>query len=284
MKNSLCFFRYCLNSLRNVRYLLLAILVGCAAIHFTLIGRTDSSNLLGTSLLFWSGIASCLWEKRYSIKTESNWFSSLIGCFVIGLVLFKGLAITGDHYLRVFPFILGIGLVLLASGFGGFRQYWQELTLTFFLGVPEVLLDSFVDLSELTARFSTLLLWFLGFDVYRQGVNIYLPGGNIKVYSGCSGLTLITQLIGISVIFLVVFNTKWRLPKQLLVVVFSATIAFCVNGIRVSLMTILVASENLEAFDYWHIGQGSLIFSLLAVLLFLGLCWILNFKPDIDSF
>ena len=274
---------FSLRLLRNVRYWLLAITAGCIAIHITLVWRTDNSSLLGTSLLFWGGVASLLWGKRHSLKLESSWTSSLFGFFILGLVLLKSLSITGGYFLRIAPFALGISLILLASGFRGFRQFWQELTLTFFLGGHEVLLDSSIDLSELTARFSTLLLWSLGFNVHRQGVNIYLPGGGVGVYDGCSGLTLIAQLVGIAVLFLITVPTHWRLIKGLMVVLFSVGLAFFMNGIRVALMAVLVASGDPDTFDYWHVGQGSLLFALLAVFLFLGICWSLTGQMAANS-
>ena len=272
-----------LSLLRHAHYWLLAITTGCIAIHLTLVWRTGNSSLLGTSLLFWGGIASLLWGKRDSLKLESSGPSSLIGFFILSLVLLKSLSITGGHFLRIAPFLLGVSLILLASGFKGFRQYWKELTLTFFLGGHEVLLDLFIDPSGLTAQLSTLLLWCLGFDVFRQGVNIYLPGGSIGVYVGCSGLALIAQLVGIAVLFLITIHTSWSWTKGLVILLFSAGLAFFMNGIRVALMAVLVASGKPETFDYWHVGQGSSVFSLLAVLLFLGICWGLTHQTDANS-
>jgi exosortase/archaeosortase family protein len=45
-------------------------------------------------------------------------------------------------------------------------------------------------------------------------------------------------------------------------------IAFVVNAIRVALMALLVAGGDKLAFDYWHEGTGSNIFSLVTMMLF----------------
>ena len=53
-----------------------------------------------------------------------------------------------------------------------------------------------------------------------------------------------------------------------LLLVGAIIIGFTINGVRVALMAILVSSYNQEAFKYWHIGNGSLIFSTITVLTF----------------
>ena len=282
MERSSAPFLGSLRSLQDIRYWMLAITAGCIAIHLTLVWQADDSSLLGVSLLFWGAIASLLWGKRHSLKFKSSWLASLMGFLILSLVLLKSLSITG-HFLRITPFLFGISLILLASGFTGFRQYWKELTLSFFLGGHEVFLYFFIDFSELTARLSTVLLWGLGFDVHRQGMILSLPGGSVAVYSGCSGLTLIAQLVGVAVLFLITVYTQWRWIKGLMILLFSAGLAFFMNGIRVALMAILVASGQPDTFDYWHTGQGSSLFSLFTVLIFLGICWRLTDQPGSNS-
>ncbi|MDJ0705480.1 MAG: cyanoexosortase A [Leptolyngbyaceae cyanobacterium MO_188.B28] len=271
-----------LRSLQNIRYWMLAITAGCIAIHITLVWQTDDSSFLGVTLLFWGAIASLLWGRRHSLTFESSGLASLAGFLILGVVLLKCISVTG-HFLRVTPFLFGVGLILLASGFKGFRQYWKELTLSFFLGGHEVLLYFFIEFSELTARLSTFLLWCLGLDVYRQGVNIHLPGGSVAVYSACSGLSLIAQLTGVAVLFLMTLYTQWSWLKGLLITLFAAGLAFFMNGIRVALMAVFVASGNPETFDYWHAGQGSSLFSLFTVLIFLGICWRLTCQTGTNS-
>ena len=47
--------------------------------------------------------------------------------------------------------------------------------------------------------------------------------------------------------------------------------AFFVNAARVALMAAIVS--NKAVFDYWHFGQGSLIFSVIAVGILGLFCW-----------
>jgi exosortase/archaeosortase family protein len=50
---------------------------------------------------------------------------------------------------------------------------------------------------------------------------------------------------------------------------------------RVSLMAILVSKRQMEAFNYWHDGSGSLVFSVIGTFLLVLLVWALIelFKP-----
>jgi len=75
-----------------------------------------------------------------------------------------------------------------------------------------------------------------------------------------------THLLGLAVLYLVMFPTDWT--RKVLVPVVAVSLAFVVNGFRVALMAVLAASSNLEAFEYWHTGSGSAIFSMISVFLF----------------
>jgi len=56
--------------------------------------------------------------------------------------------------------------------------------------------------------------------------------------------------------------------KKILVLLVAVLVGFIVNGVRVALMAVLVALSQQDAFEYWHQGDGSLIFSMIGVLLF----------------
>ncbi|NJM69890.1 MAG: cyanoexosortase A [Scytonema sp. RU_4_4] len=250
---------------------LLAIGAGLIAIHLVLLWKANNPSLLGMTFLFWAAISSFVWEKRYSLNLESGIFSSFFGLTLIALLLIKSLSLTSfGVFLYLSPVIFAIGLAMLASGFKGLKQYKGELLILFFLGVPK-LLPSSLDISLVTAKFTALILWYTGFEVARKGTLIYLPTGSVEVYSGCSGIELIFQLLGFALLFLLMFRQNWK--HKILIPSIAVTLAFIVNGLRVALMAILVAQGHMEVFDYWHEGDGSLVFSLIAVLLFGLFCW-----------
>jgi cyanoexosortase A len=254
---------------KGSQFWLLWLAATLVAIYLILTWKSGDIAHLGMSILFWLPVASLLWEKRHRLSLKSGSYSKFLGTLLITLAFFTTTFLTSSHYFRLFPFISAVGLALLASGFKALKQYWKELLILFFLSVPSVLLSSpLTDISPITAKFSTFLLWYLGFKVSLQGVHIVFPTGGVEVYSGCSGMEAITYLLGLAVVFLVMFPTKRS--NTILVPLVAVILGFVVNGARVALMAVLAASSNSKAFNYWHEGDGSLIFGMIAVLL-LGL-------------
>jgi len=258
----------------GLNFWILGIGAGLISIHLTLTSRIHFSDLWGTSALFWAASCSLLWDKRSQLKTESGFFPSLLGALLLFLVLAKSSSIYGyDLFLRFFPLISALGFGLLVSGFKGLKQYWQELLLLSFIVIPPGLLLKFIDFGTLTAKFTAFILWYAGLAVSRQGLDLILPTGKVEVASGCTGAHAILQLLGISLVFLFMFPGTSRKQKIMLPLV-AVAVAFVTNSLRVALMAILVAYSDRVAFDYWHSGTGSLIFSAIAVAIFGLFCWL----------
>ena len=251
--------------LKPSSFLLLGIAAGLIAIHLTITWKRGYTDFWGMSVLFWVAGCSLVWKKRNTLSLETGVISSLVGTLLIALVLFDS-TFPINKFPYVSPFISAVGLGLIASGFKGLKQYWQELLILFFPGVANGTLLFVFDISAWTAKFATFVLWYSGFEVSRQGINITLTTGFVEVNRGCSGLQSILQLWVLAVLFLVMFPIDGC--KKILVPVVATLLGFVVNGVRVALMAYLAASSNHKAFDYWHTGDGSLIFSMISVLLF----------------
>lgn len=258
----------------KIHFWLLGIAAGLISIHLTLTSRAKDSSLLGTSALFWIAVGYIIWQKRDELNLESRIFASIWGMAIVAFILLKSTSVSGyDPFLRVFPLISCLGVALLASGFKGLKQYWRELLMLCFLVPSPGALSLLFDLSTITAKFATILLWYSGFEVHRQGVYVYLPNGGIEVYPGCSGIETMLHLLGLAVIFLMMFpTTMWE--KILLPIVASA-IAFIVNSIRVAILAFFAGAANPQALEYWHKGEGSLIFSMIAVAILGLFCYFL---------
>ena len=199
--------------------------------------------------------------------------ASTIGLLGIAWVLLRSLAVSEyDSFLRFAPLASGFSVVLLASGFS-LRPYWRELLTLGLMTIPTTTLLSQIDISPLTAEVSGSLLWYSGFPVTQEGVTLHLSTGSVEVYPGCSGLQLIWQHLSLGILFVLLFPIG---PiRSLMVILAGALIAFSTNSIRVALMAVLFAQNHRDAFDYWHMGNGSLIFSMISVLLFGLLCYVL---------
>lgn len=263
----------------NAPYLLLAIGTALTVLHLTLVWKSGHHGiLLESSYLCWAAMWWMVWRKRDQLNLTSTVTASTIGALCVAWVLLRSLFVVGyDSFLRFAPIASGIGLALLASGFA-IKQYWRELLTLAFLIFPTTTLLSQIDISPLTADFSGSLLWYGGFPVSQQGLVLFMPAGSVEVYWGCSGIQSIWQLFMISFLFLMLFPLGWI--RSILITLAGTIIAFVVNGLRVVLMAVLVNQGNRDAFDYWHTGQGSLIFSMVAVMLFGVLCYVVMEQAD----
>jgi cyanoexosortase A len=243
---------------KSSQFCLLGLAAALVAIHLTLTIRAGDAPRAGISILFYLAVVCLLWEKRHSFSLKIRVFPSLLGTLLITGVLIKSTFTVDDYFLS-----------LIASSFKGIKLYGRELIILFFLGVPSVLLSSsLTDISPFTAKLAAFFLWASGFKVSLQGVYITLPAGSVVVSEPCSGMKTITYLLGLAVIFLVMFPTHWK--NNIIVPIAAVVLGFVVNGFRVAFLTILSSSSNQKAFDYWHYGDGSAIVGMIAVLL-LGL-------------
>ncbi len=270
--------------LRLPEFWLLAIGAGLMAIHFSLVWQSDVAEFQGNCFVFWAAAASLVWRKRDELEFRSSLIASLIGIGLLAIALLRiHLAPDLGLFLRLFPLITGLGLALMASGFQNVRCYWREFAVFTLLAVPPTLLSSIVDISPFTARFSTVLLWLGGFDVHRQGLYIFLSNGAaVEVYQGCSGIAVILQVLKFVGLALLLFPSTWL--QRGVISIAGVAIAFFTNAIRVAILAILSAPGSKPAFDYWHDGTGSLIFSMLAVSMTGAICyfWLLA-DPVEDS-
>ncbi|PZV08198.1 MAG: cyanoexosortase A [Leptolyngbya sp.] len=254
-----------LRSLTSTQFCLLGTASGLVAIHLTLVDRYVEQSFFVLSGVFWAAAASLIWQKQERLSLNSGLCSSLLGLLLLGLVLHSSAVNHSENLLNISPFLSGLGLGLLASGFKGLKQYWRELTILFFLGVPKVICEP-LDISYLTAKFAAVVLWYTGFDVSLQGANLVMPNGAVNVTAGCSGFNNVFYLLGLAVLALLMYPLSGK--KRLIVPVVAIALAFISNGFRVVLVTLLANTSNQSAFDYWHSGTGSPIFSLISVMLF----------------
>ena len=268
-----------LNRLQTTAFWLVSAGAAMVALHLTLLGRSSnpalSQELFSTCLLLWGVVGLLLWERRHTLVLQSGAIGVAIGGSVLlGLLLLSSTLPESGSFMRAFPLMTVLGLGLLASGIHGLYQYWKELFL-FALLTLNPLLElglELLNLPKLTAQAATFMLWYTGFDVRREGLSLLLPTGRVDVYGACSGIQSMLQMLYISVLFVLLFALRSRV-QQFLTVGLAVLIGFLVNAARVGLMAVLVAFSQKDAFDYWHTGDGSLIFAAIAVGLFGGFCW-----------
>ena len=243
-----------------------------AAIFLHLNVRAETYSHLALSITFMAAAYSTLSDKKGKLQLNSNLISILFGIALLGGLLAKSVGTPGEKFVGFFPLLGFIAIGALASGIRGLGQYRQELIVFFFLGLPRLALAIIPNLlAPVTAAFSTFLLWYTGVQVVLIDKNIIrLPNGGVEVVPSCSGLNLMLYMLGVSVLFLVLFPT--RHSQKVLLPIAAMALGFFVNAIRVALLAILSTHPDKNAFEYWHSQGGALIFVCIAVLLFGSLC------------
>ena len=238
---------------------------------------TTNLNVAIIRAIAFAGVISILRQKRNELPpNQSSPVACGIGIICLVFVLLRSWLIRGnpDVMFDVLPIFSAIGLTLIYSGFKNLGFYRRELFMVALSSIPTAhvsgLLDGLLNFTKLAAIFADTGLKYLGFEVVRQGVIIALPNGAIEVYSGCSGLPSIIVLLQLGALF--VTYTPLTPTMMIIMPIFSATIAFLVNGVRIILMALLINANNMSGFEYWHGGDGEQIFSLASILIFGLIC------------
>jgi cyanoexosortase A len=250
---------------------LIIIATGLVTLNMTLLWKLGDIAHFWMSIVFWLAVGSLLWDKQDLLKQskgKSDVLSIVAGTILIAFILFKSAMVSSkfDLFLRIAPFLSGLGLSLIAVGFHNLKQFWRELVILFFHGIPSVITLPLVDMvTAITAKAAYYSLWYVGFNVTSEGNYVSLPTGRVFVYGGCSGMEAMNYLLGLSVVCLLMFPTK---QNKALVIAVAVACGFIINVFRVAGMALLVASYRLDMFKYWHEGEGSLVVGMVAVILF----------------
>jgi cyanoexosortase A len=252
----------------------LLVLTGCViALNLNLIGQAGLTNLQVTTLLFIGAIIYRFRNQSNCLILKGGLIAKILGSSILALVLLSSpFLVKYDFLIRLLPFMSALSLAIIASGGKGLKQYWQELMLFIVLAVPlERLIDpinQFSGVTTLIAKFSTFLLWYVGFEVARQGDTIIMPLRSTWVGPNCSGVLTMMWMVQLAILFLVMFPTT-RIQK-ILVPIMAVLIVLLVNGIRTAIMAVL-AARDYQAFEYWH-SDNAQIFSTIPILLFVIFC------------
>lgn len=255
-----------IRSLTGFHYLLLGMATALVTVHLMLVRQHGNTSFFTLSLVFWSAVASVVWQNRDRLNFHSRLLPRLFGLLLIGVILVWGLVAPTVPFLEVYPFLAALGLGLFASGFKGLTQYRSELIILFFWGVPKAIFSPIVDFSLITTKFATFILWYTGHTVAVQGTIIALPGGAVNVLKSCSGVNGVFYMLGLSVLALTLYPVEGR--KRWFIPILAMLTSFIVNGFRVVFLARLADAQQYTALDYWHEGNGSLLFLTIPVLLF----------------
>jgi len=261
-------------SSRHCLWWLLAIVL---VIHTTVLFMLTQSTVEEVNvLLMWGGAIVLLQEQQPGRGPRPGRIQVLAGAFLLLAILWRSLQITGnDATSNLLTTLAGLSLALLAIPLRNLKPFAK--TLLVFMLIPGMTIIanrlSTAELSLLTARVTQVLLLFCGLPVEVFGNIVKLPGGSVEIAGPCSGINILLQLIGIGVIFALAFPMRRYWQNGMMVIV-AALLAVIANGIRIALLALITGSTFPSKdwwFDLFHKGEGSLVFSGVAVLAFVWL-------------
>ena len=266
-------------------FLFLVILGLIFSIHLTVYWRCNEDiNRVFVQGLIYLCFFFKFYQKQNQVKFSSSLWSRLTGLLLIFIPLVRSRFVllieegsVFQYISSVFGVISIVGYIMFITGFKGLKQFKQELI---FLSVASILLpfiniivsiagnnikDNF--LTVISAKFATFFLWYLGFKPVNQASMIDVNGGAIDVIWGCTGWHLFMLLLQLSCCVLFLFRSSLRNPFFPFII--SFLISFISSIIRLIIMALVVKDK--VAFDHWHHGEGSSLFTSASMILFWGI-------------
>lgn len=235
---------------------------------------SQNQSMTVFALLIWGGALICMEDLIEKLHPSPNYVAALFAAFMLLFVLFRtSLILHSDGVIFLLPPIAALALVLLVKEPRLISKFRDSL-LCVLLFPANALLNRIipeVPMSLLTAKVAAFWLSILGLDPIVNGRDIFLKGGGVTVLGSCNGLDMISQVVCISIIFLLAFRLRSAISRTLILAL-APVIGLLSNTIRIALLTILSANGSGHGYGFWfdffHKDTGSLIFSGLAVFVF----------------
>jgi len=245
-----------------------------AIVHSVSLWRSSQPIESALVVLIFYGFAFyfyCQNPKR--LKFSNHGLPQLLGGLMACLMALKIVLISQNEVKVAWALmapLMVLSLVLLADGFRGVKSYWRVLFgITWISAISpgtEELLSKYTFLNTFSAQFSSFILWYFGFSSRVESSLIYVNGGVVDVYAGCTALPfLILFLNFLIVLWLFCPSLIQGLSFYLLA---SLAISFPLSVIRIAVMALVVNDK--PTFAYWHGTSGSNLFMIIALSCFWG--------------
>ncbi|WP_048017229.1 exosortase/archaeosortase family protein [Synechococcus sp. GFB01] len=235
----------------------------------------DSLQVLVELLVVWGGALLCIEDLLPTLQPRPTRAGLILGTVLLVWSLLRSeLILSRDFVTFLLPLLEGLGLALLCAPPRRLRPFAASLViLTLFpLGMlARKLFNPYVDapLSHATALATGIGLQALGIPAHVDGRVVSLPDGAVEVSSICTGHDLIVMVTLVALVFLLAFPLqRWR--DRWLVLLSAVPLAIASNIVRIILLALIVGfpvPHQTALFDFFHEDMGSLVFSVIAVVL-----------------
>jgi cyanoexosortase A len=254
-----------------------ALLVGLVALYLMLISMlTQPPDVVLNLVLVMGGALLVLHAPPAGWQPRPDRIGRWVGvALLVALLWFGQRLMNSDFISSLLPLLAGMALALLAAPANKLRPFLPSLSILALLPVVRAV-DSLTPLGPLsvaTAWLTQQMLTLSGYAAEQFGNSVALKNGGVSVNDACAGLGILLQLLLVSVIFAMAFPMRHRWQNGLMIVV-APLIGMVVNGMRISLLALLITSSLANRqwwFDFFHDHWGALLFSGLGMQLFVWL-------------
>jgi cyanoexosortase A len=258
----------------TARNLWLFIASAVATQNIVVFYTSQNESITVFSVLIWGGALICMEDLIETLYPKPNPIVAILASTILLFVLFRtSLVLHSDGILFILAPLAAFALVLLIEKPQSILRFRDSL-LCMLLFPANALLNRLipeVPMSLLTAKLSAFWLSILGLDPMVNGRQVFLKGGGVTVLGACNGLDMISQVICISIIFLLAFRLR-SLTFRIIILMLAPVIGLISNTLRIALLTLFSANGSGHGYGFWfdffHKDTGSLIFSGLAVFVF----------------
>lgn len=221
--------------------------------------------------LFWR-----VYQKQHRVDPGKDLLGNLLGIALILLLLFRAkyiFLVEASVFWYFLAWFTLIGYVLLIAGLSGVNRFRREILLYFLITLLPLILRfisnqlQIFPITVFSAKLTSFLLWYIGFDSITQGQIVYVNGGAIDIHYGCTAIPLLIRLLSLALLTVLVFPEFC--PQRSLTFILPFIISLVLSIIRLAIMVLVV--KDAEAFDFWHGLEGGNLFTTLAMVMFFGI-------------
>lgn len=254
--------------------------LGIASAQLTLLFRGGHvGTAIGASLIWMAGavLLSDLHETSLQRRSEASKLRPVqraaIAVLTWCLLVLSFPARLYDPLLLLLPLAALPAVALLIGSPLRHRAMRDLLTIGMLLPLQSVLVARVptVPIVTSTARLSCLVLNGIGRSCEARGDVIVMAEQVVRVAPPCAGVETLVLAFTSSLVFLVLFPIRRPALRVMALISASIAAAYLLNAVRVAILAL--SSKQCDkhwwslwcGFDFWHDGNGSHLFSLLAV-------------------
>ena len=239
--------------------------------------QTQDTGRVLMMALVWGGALCCVEDRLPTIRPWPSGVGLALGIVLLLLAQWRQERIIQPmRIITLLTMVQGFALLCLAVPIGRWRIWRDPLLSLALLPFSEVVLRLIPveALSRLTCRLCQVLFLSFGLDAEMIGRKLILPGGAVEVSGSCSGSVMVVQLVVVAGIFSLVFplgEGKRRWLAMGVTMAVAPVFAILSNVLRICLLALINASSWPQKswwFDFFHSGEGGLIFAMAAVMAF----------------